>query len=98
MIPTGVNDSALQPSDGTPLFDRVASILDDVRSRVVRSVNHAMVTAYWLIGREIVEEEQKGEKRAGYGRALIEELSKRLTKCYGRGYSANQPMGFPTVL
>jgi predicted nuclease of restriction endonuclease-like (RecB) superfamily len=77
----------LQFSDDAPLFDRVAAILDDARSRVVRSVNHAMVSAYWLIGREIVEEEQNGKKRAVYGKSLIDDLSRRLTKRYGRGYS-----------
>ena len=46
-----------------------------------------MVVAYWLIGREIVEEEQAGQKRADYGKAVIEDLSRRLTERYGRGYS-----------
>ena len=48
-----------------------------------------MVVAYWLIGREIVEEEQKGQKRADYGKAVIEDLSKRLTQRYGKGFSAS---------
>lgn len=46
-----------------------------------------MVTAYWLIGREIVEELQGGEERAEYGKEVIESLSKRLTERYGRGFS-----------
>lgn len=37
-----------------PLFDRVVSILEEARSKVVRAVNNNMVIAYWLIGREIV--------------------------------------------
>ena len=47
-----------------------------------------MVIAYWLVGREIVEEEQSGEKRAEYGKRLIEELSVGLTDRYGKGFSA----------
>jgi predicted nuclease of restriction endonuclease-like (RecB) superfamily len=43
--------------------------------------------ANWLIGREIVEEEQKGRERAGYGQRLLEELSARITTDYGIGYS-----------
>lgn len=43
-----------QPQTGE-LFDRVASILDQARANVVRSVNNQMVIACWLIGREIVE-------------------------------------------
>jgi hypothetical protein len=46
-----------------------------------------MVIAYWLIGREIVEEEQRGAERATYGARLIEELSKQLTARYGKGFS-----------
>ena len=45
-----------------------------------------MVEAYWNIGRVIVEEEQKGKKRADYGRFLIKELSERLTKDFGKGF------------
>ncbi len=45
---------------------------------MVRSVNSQMVIAYWLIGREIVEEEQKGQVRAEYGRRLIAELANGL--------------------
>lgn len=76
------------------LFDRVVSILDDARSHVARTVNSAMVIAYWLIGREIVEEEQKGKKRAEYGKALIEDLSRRLTERYGRGFSVPNVRNF----
>ena len=76
-------DRALHPS----LFNRVVTILDRARANVVRSVNSQMVTAYWLIGREIVEEEQQGEKRAEYGKRLIQDLSARLAARYGKGFS-----------
>jgi predicted nuclease of restriction endonuclease-like (RecB) superfamily len=69
------------------LFDRVAGILEEARGSVVRSVNHAMVAAYWLIGREIVEEEQQGRQRARYGDRLLEDLSRRLRERFGKGYS-----------
>ena len=79
---------ALSETSQPPLFNRVADILDHARSNVVRTVNSQMVIAYWLIGREIIEEEQQGRDRAEYGKQLIEELSQRLTKKYGRGFSA----------
>ncbi len=69
------------------LFDRVVSILEEARNNVVRAVNSNMVAAYWLIGREIVEEIQGGEKRAEYGKKVIEELALQLTKRYGEGFS-----------
>jgi predicted nuclease of restriction endonuclease-like (RecB) superfamily len=46
------------------------------------------VVANWLIGREIVEEEQRGARKAGYGEQLLAELSARLVAEYGQGYSA----------
>ncbi len=45
-----------------------------------------MLKAYFEIGRKIVEEEQKGEKRAGYGEKLIDTLSKELTNEFKRGF------------
>lgn len=67
------------------LFQRVVAILEQARARVVRSVNSEMVIAYWHIGREIVEHEQGGRKRAAYGEAVLEELSSRLAAEFGRG-------------
>jgi hypothetical protein len=40
---------------------------------------------YWLIGREIVEVEQQGKERAGYGEQIIQGLAQRLTKQFGAG-------------
>jgi len=70
------------------LFSRVVSILEQARANVVRAVNNSMVTAYWLIGQEIVLELQGGEERAEYGKQVIENLAKRLTDLYGKGFSA----------
>ena len=69
------------------LYERVAAILDDARARVARTVNTAMVQAYWSVGREIVEIEQQGRERAGYGEAVIERLAARLSRRFGKGFS-----------
>lgn len=69
------------------LFGRVVSILEQARGQVVRAVNTQMVLAYWLIGREIIEELQGGDKRATYGKKVVEALSTRLTERYGQGFS-----------
>lgn len=68
------------------LYGRVAQILDQARGAVARTINTAMVQAYWHVGREIVEGEQAGESRAEYGEALLKRLSKRLTKQFGTGF------------
>lgn len=70
------------------LFDRIAVILAETRSKVVREINKAQVLAYWEIGREIVEFEQKGKIRAEYGEELLIRLSADLSAKFGRGFSA----------
>jgi len=78
------------------LLDRVVLILEQARTNVVRVVNSNMVTAYWLIGREIVQELQGGDERAEYGKQVIENLSKQLTNRYGSGFSVTSLKYFRT--
>lgn len=74
---------AASASHEDALFARVVDIIEAARGHVSRSVNTAMLQAYWLIGREIVEVEQHGEKRAGYGDEVIERLAQRLAGSVG---------------
>lgn len=74
--------------DFAALVERVVTIIEEARSRVVRTVNSEMVLSYWHIGREIVEYVQHGEARAEYGEQVIEDLSAQLLGRVGRGYSA----------
>jgi len=70
------------------LFVLVVDIIEGARKHVARSVNSAMVHAYWMIGREIVEVEQHGRKRAGYGDELIARLARHLRGRVGKGFGA----------
>jgi predicted nuclease of restriction endonuclease-like (RecB) superfamily len=74
-------------SEVASLFERITGILESGRGRVLRSINHETVQAYWLIGREIVQALQGGDARAQYGNALIADLSKYLTEHHGAGFS-----------
>jgi len=65
----------------------IVELLDAARQAAARSVNALMTATYWEIGRRIVEAEQKGRRRAGYGEQLIERLSADLTQRFGRGFS-----------
>jgi predicted nuclease of restriction endonuclease-like (RecB) superfamily len=69
------------------VLDDVSQVVESGRRASARAVNAVMTASYWLIGRRIVEEEQGGAARAGYGEELIERLSEDLTKRYGRGFS-----------
>lgn len=75
-------------------FERVVSILEQARGNVVRTVNTNMVLAYWLIGREIVQELQVGKGRAEYGKKVVEDLSARLMERYGQGFSEQSLQNF----
>lgn len=95
-VPSSPTDQSMakkQPSkrgDGSAsdeLFERVRAILERARVQVARSVNSEMVRAYWLVGREIVEEEQQGRRRADYGEELVSHLSDRLRGVFGRGFT-----------
>ena len=87
MNPVDLTTKHTQKADELSLLDRVVLILEQARANVVRAVNNSMVTAYWLIGREIVLELQGGDERAEYGKQVIENLSKQLAQRYGSGYS-----------
>ena len=68
-------------------YENIKSILQGARNDAYRQVNFIMVEAYWHIGKQIVEEEQRGEERAKYGSYLIKELSQRLTADFGKGFT-----------
>ncbi|MEW6738623.1 MAG: PDDEXK nuclease domain-containing protein [Nitrospirota bacterium] len=77
----------ITPNKYTTLIKRLADIIHSARATAVRQINKAQVLAYYEIGREIVEFEQKGKARAGYGEELIKRLSKDMTERFGRGFS-----------
>ena len=69
------------------LYLNIKNIFQSARDNAYRQVNFIMVEAYWNIGQQIVQEEQNGKDRAEYGSYLIKELSSRLTKEFGKGFS-----------
>jgi predicted nuclease of restriction endonuclease-like (RecB) superfamily len=79
----------MKPERKRNLYSRIREILEAARAGVARTVNTTQVVANWLIGREIVEEEQHGAIRAEYGGRLLSELSERLQAEFGGGYSVD---------
>ncbi|MFC0323168.1 YhcG family protein [Gallibacterium melopsittaci] len=68
------------------LISTIAQIIEQARSHVRQTVNSAMVQSYWEIGRLLVEDEQNGQYRAEYGKAVLKNVSERLTAMYGKGF------------
>jgi predicted nuclease of restriction endonuclease-like (RecB) superfamily len=73
----------------TALYGAIRQVLESARKSAYKAVNFAMVQAYWQIGRLIVEDEQNGEARAEYGKKVLDELAKRLTAEFGKGFDAS---------
>lgn len=65
----------------------IKQLLHSARSYVASQVNTIMVSTYFEIGRRIVEQEQNGAARAGYGENILNELSEKLTQEFGKGFS-----------
>src|SRR5262249_32986919 len=74
------------PDYGELLTD-VVRVIDEARRGAARTINAVMTTTYWLIGRRIVEQEQQGAARAGYGEQLLKRLARDLSARFGRGFS-----------
>ncbi|MDD5975687.1 MAG: PDDEXK nuclease domain-containing protein [Bacteroidales bacterium] len=76
----------LQKREDT-LFERISTLIDLAHKRVKTTIDTTMVYTYYYIGQYIVEDEQQGEQRAQYGKAVLKNLSVRLTDKYGEGWS-----------
>ena len=77
----------MKPEKTITLFQSVRELIEDSRKHIVRNVNTVMIYTNFTIGKMIVEEEQKGTKRAGYAESILKDLSSALSAEYGRGFS-----------
>ena len=69
------------------LLDNIGFTLQKARENAIKAINTELVKANWEIGRYIVEFEQQGKERAGYGSELLVSLSKDLKIEFGKGFS-----------
>ena len=75
---------------GADLYGAIRQVLQSARQTAYKAVNFAMVQAYWQVGRLIVENEQNGKTRAEYGKKVLDDLAKRLTAEFGKGFEARE--------
>lgn len=71
------------------LYQDIKLLLHNARSQVMRAVNTTMVHTYFEIGRLIVEHEQGGQEKAGYGKETLKDLSSSLLDEFGKGFSVD---------
>lgn len=86
-VPATRPGAATAPAGYDRVLADMVELLAAARRAAARSVNAVMTATYWRMGRRIVEEEQGGKRRAGYGEELVERLSQDLGKRFGRGFS-----------
>jgi hypothetical protein len=72
----------------------IKQIIVSARAKAYTAVNSAMLEAYWLIGKRIVEEEQHGKNRAEYGKEILKNLSVELKREFGEGFGERNLRNF----
>ncbi len=87
-----IRDNAMTEESG--FISDLRSIVATARDTSYRMANIMQVIQNWLIGKRIVEQEQQGEQRAGYGKHVIEIASRTLTEEFGTGFSETQVRNF----
>ena len=84
MLDRDLSIKYIQTSD---LVQDVKGIITAAQRYTYQAVNVALVRRNWLLGKRIAEEELKGENRAEYGNAIIQNLAAELTKEFGKGFT-----------
>lgn len=77
----------MDTEDELKFYQDIHTILDEAKSKTYEAANNIMTYAYWNVGKRIVEQEQKGNRKAKYGSYLIKRLSQELSDEYGTGFS-----------
>lgn len=81
------NTELMDTEDELKFYQEVHAILDEAKSKIYEAANNIMTYAYWNVGKRIIEQEQKGNRKAKYGSYLIKRLSQELSDEYGTGFS-----------
>lgn len=80
-----MKEQELQPKQ--ELYHSIAKIIVDSKSSLYRTTNTILLNMYWEIGKLIVQDEQNGEKRAGYGKQILKNLAQQLSLEFGKGFN-----------
>ena len=79
--------SIITTSETTNLVQQVREIVIAARTLAAQSVDTIQVAMNFTIGQRIVEHEQGGDRRAAYGKQIMEHLAQSMTSEFGRGFS-----------
>ena len=65
----------------------ISTIVNEIKTNLSKEINKSIIYVYWNIGKIIVKHENEDNNRLEYGKEVLKELSKELTKLLGKGYS-----------
>ncbi len=82
-----MNGNIVKIESEETLFKMVSSLIENSRKHIAKTISATTVSTYYEIGHYVVEYEQQGCLRASYGKQVVKNLSDRLTRQYGRGWS-----------
>ena len=69
------------------MYNEISDIIINNKNKMIYQVNNILVETNFMIGKVIIENEQKGNIRAEYGKEILRKLSKKLTDKFGSGFS-----------
>ena len=69
-----------------PLLHSIKEVIIESRQRIYRMANTSLLQTYWQIGKLIIEDEQNGNDKAEYGKAILKNLATQLTLEFGKGF------------
>ena len=75
-------------------LDSLKDIVKSARKYAYSSICFAQVQSNWLLGKRIVEQIQKGNDKAEYGKHILKIASESLTEEFGKGYSETNLKSF----
>ncbi len=75
------------PDNEAALYERIRDLVLASRRVVARGIDLVQVHTCFEIGRHVIEHEQQGATRAGYGQTVLKTLAEKLTTEFGRGFS-----------
>ena len=83
-----MKNNVVNENDSEIVYKNIKALILNARKKVYIQVNNEMLNLYWNIGK-IIMNIQKGQKRASYGKSILQELSNKLTKEFGYGFSVD---------
>lgn len=82
-----INETSIDTGDYKELVNNISILWNNAKEKAITAVNTELLDANWQTGKYIVEFEQGGKARAEYGKQLLVNLARDLTRINGKGFN-----------